>query len=159
MIACIPLDADGKLDIITEGERRYEVIELEQNGPEELSYARVRWLDDVVEERDEKLTEETIELFNELTRVAYKGSIDPLDLDLWTGENMLPSFTIAQKSGLEAPQRQALLSITSENERLSMLHSFLMQLLPKVREIETINDLIKNDGYIVTWNKRDRPEN
>ena len=26
--------ADGKLDIITEGERRYEVIELEQNGPE-----------------------------------------------------------------------------------------------------------------------------
>ena len=143
----------GELDIITEGERRYEVMELEQNGPDQLSYAIVRWLDDVSEERDMKLTDETIELFNELTRVAYKGSIDPLDESVWANPDKLPSFKIAQKSGLEAPQRQALLSITSENERLTMLHSFLAQLLPKVKEIETINDLIRNDGYIVTWNK------
>ncbi len=144
---------DGEIDVVTEGDRRYEVVELEQNGPDQLSYAIVRWLDDVVEERDEKLTDETIELFNELTRIAYKGSIDPLDESIWAMPEKLPSFKIAQKSGLEAPQRQALLSITSENERLTMLHNFLAQLLPKVKEIETINDLIRNDGYIVTWNK------
>jgi ATP-dependent Lon protease len=144
---------DGEIDIVTEGERRYEVVELEQNGPDQLSYAVVRWLDDVNEERDQELTDETIELFNELARVAYKGSIDPLDETVWSDPSKLPSFKIAQKSGLEAPQRQALLSITSENERLTMLHNFLAQLLPKVKEIETINDLIRNDGYIVTWNK------
>ena len=144
---------DGELDIVTEGERRYEVVELEQNGPDQVSYATVRWLDDVNEERNQELMDETIDLFNELTRVAYKGSIDPLDETVWSNPERLPSFKIAQKSGLEAPQRQALLSITSENERLTMLHSFLAQLLPKVKEIETINDLIRNDGYIVTWNK------
>lgn len=145
---------DGKVDIVTEGERRYEVVELEQNGPDQVSFAVVRWLDDVPETRDEDLAEKTIELFNELTEVAYKGSIDPIDEDMYKVEGQYPSFMIAQKSGLEAPQRQALLSIVSENERLEMLNKFLTHLLPKVKEIETINDLIRNDGYIPTWNRR-----
>jgi Lon protease-like protein len=144
---------DGKLDVVTEGERRYEVVELEQNGPDQLSFAIVRWLDDVQEQRDEELAERTIELFNELTEVAYKGSIDPIDEDIWKVDGKYPSFMIAQKSGLDAPQRQALLSVVSENERLEMLNKFLTHLLPKVKELETINDLIRNDGYIVTWNK------
>lgn len=144
---------DGKLDIVTEGQRRYEVLELEQNGPDELSYATVRWLDDIDEKRDEELAEKTIGLFNELTELAYKGSIDPIDEDIWKVEGRYPSFMIAQKSGLDAPQRQALLTIVSENERLGMLNKFLTNLLPKVKEIETINDLIRNDGYIVTWNR------
>jgi Lon protease-like protein len=147
----------GEMDVITEGERRYEVIELEQNGPDQVSFATVRWLDDEPEERDETLTDETIELFNELTELAYKGTIDPLDADLWNAADKYPSFKIAQKSGLEAPQRQALLCVTSENERLTMLHKFLTQLLPKVKEFETIQELVKNDGYIVTWNKKPGP--
>jgi Lon protease-like protein len=145
---------DGELDIITEGERRYEVLELEQNGPDQISFATVRWLDDEPEERDTELAGETIELFNELTEVAYKGTIPPLDESIWNAESHFPSFKIAQKSGLEAPQRQALLSVTSENERLSMLHKFLTQLLPKVKEFETVQELIRNDGYIVNWNKK-----
>lgn len=148
---------DGELDIITEGERRYEVLDLEQNGPDQISFATVRWLDDEPEERDSELAEETIQLFNELTEVAYKGTIPPLDESIWNAENLYPSFKIAQKSGLEAPQRQALLSVTSENERLSMLHKFLTQLLPKVKEFETVQELIRNDGYIVNWNKKPPP--
>jgi hypothetical protein len=35
-----------------------------------------------------------------------------------------------------------------------MLHKFLTQLLPKVKEFETVQDLIRNDGYIVNWNKK-----
>ena len=145
---------DGEMDIITEGERRYEVLDLEQNGPDQISFATIRWLDDEPEERDRNLAGETIELFNELTELAYKGTIDPLDESMWNAVDKYPSFKIAQKSGLEAPQRQALLSVTSENERLTMLHKFLTQLLPKVKEFETIQDLIRNDGYIVTWNKK-----
>ncbi len=145
---------DGELDIVTEGERRYEVLEFEQNGPDQISFATVRWLDDEPEERDTKLAGDTINLFNELTELAYKGSIDPLDESIWNAEDRFPSFKIAQKSGLEAPQRQALLSVTSENERLAMLNKFLSQLLPKVKEFETVQNLIRNDGYIVTWNKK-----
>ncbi|MDP4243839.1 MAG: LON peptidase substrate-binding domain-containing protein [Bacteroidota bacterium] len=145
---------DGEMDIITEGERRYEVLDLEQNGPDRISFATVRWLDDEPEERDSRLAGETIHLFNELTELAYKGTIPPLDESVWNAESRFPSFKIAQKSGLEAPQRQALLSVTSENERLSMLREFLTQLLPKVKEFETVQDHIRNDGYIVNWNKK-----
>jgi ATP-dependent Lon protease len=145
---------DGKLDVITEGVRRYEIVKFEQGPENELSYATVRWIEDVPEERDKHLADEAITLFNELCDIAYKGTIDALDASLWKSSDKLPSFAIAQKSGLEADQRQALLSITSENERLGILKNFLSQLLPRVKEIETINDLIRNDGYIVTWNKK-----
>jgi Lon protease-like protein len=145
---------DGKLDVITEGVRRYEIVKFEQGGENDLSYARIRWIEDIPEERDKSLADEAITLFNELCEIAYKGTIDAMDASLWKGPDKLPSFAIAQKSGLEADQRQALLSITSENERLSILKNFLAQLLPRVKEIETINDLIRNDGYIVTWNKK-----
>jgi Lon protease-like protein len=145
---------DGKLDVITEGIRRYEIVKFEQGPENELSYATVRWIEDIPEERDKHLADEAIELFNELCEIAYKGTIDALDASMWGATDQLPSFAIAQKSGLEADQRQALLSITSENERLGILKNFLSQLLPRVKEIETINDLIRNDGYIVTWNKK-----
>ncbi len=149
---------DGEIDIVTEGVERYEVLEFEQNGPGELSFATVRWLNDEPEVRDNDLAGKTIHLFNELAEIAYKGVIDPLDEAIWNAEDRFPSFKIAQKSGLEAPQRQALLSITSENERLALLHKFLAQLLPKVQELETIHTLIRNDGYIVTWNKKPGPD-
>ncbi len=35
-----------------------------------------------------------------------------------------------------------------------MLHKFLSQLLPRVKEFENIQELVRNDGYIVTWNKK-----
>jgi Lon protease-like protein len=145
---------DGEFDIVTEGKRRYEVLSLEQNGPDQLSFAVVRWLDDVPEERDSELAHETIDMFNQLAEVAYKGSVPPLDEEMWNAEDKYPSFKIAQKSGLEAPQRQALLSVTSENERMGILNKFLTELLPKVKHLETIQELIKNDGYIADWNKK-----
>lgn len=145
---------DGEMDIITEGERRYEVVEVEQPASaDDLSYAMVEWLDDVDEARDTELASDTIRLFNELAEIAYSGSVDPIDPLIDITDEVSPSFMIAQKSGLEAPQRQALLTVTSENERLQMLNRFLAQVLPKVKELETIQQLIKNDGYIVTWNK------
>jgi ATP-dependent Lon protease len=146
---------DGKLDIVTEGIKRYQIVSVDDPGTyDELLYANVSWIEDKKELRDTNLANETIRLFNELCDVAYKGTIDAIDSAVWGDVEKMPSFIIAQKSGLEPDQRQALLGITSENERLSILKNFLSQLLPRVREIEKINDLVRNDGYIVTWNKK-----
>jgi ATP-dependent Lon protease len=146
---------DGKLDIVTEGVRRFEVVTLDQNEPSEIPYAKIRWIDDVPEVRDEAIAAKAIGLFNELCEVAYKGSVEPLDPVVYAMPDKEPSFAIAQKSGLLPDQRQTLLLVTSENERLEMLVAHLESLLPKVKEVETINDLIRNDGYIPTWNKRE----
>lgn len=145
---------DGQLDIITEGIRRYQIVSVDNSDPNDLLYAQVKWITDRDEPRDTELAGEAITLFNELCEVAYNGTIDSLDISEWVQDDRLPSFAIAQKSGLEADQRQALLGITSENERLSILRNFLSQLLPKVKELEKINDLIRNDGYIPHWNRK-----
>ena len=144
---------DGRLDIVTEGRKRYEVVEFEQNAPDQLSFATVRYFEDEPEERDLTLGRETIGLFNELAELAYEGSIDPLDIDVWNTTERQPSFMVAQKSGLEPAQRQALLPMVSENGRMRILNRVLKQLLPKIKEAETIQGLIRNDGYLVTWNK------
>ena len=145
---------DGQLDIITEGIRRYQIVSVDNSDPNDLLYAQVKWITDRDEPMDTELAGEAITLFNELCEVAYNGTIDSLDISEWVQDDRLPSFAIAQKSGLEADQRQALLGITSENERLSILRNFLSQLLPKVKELEKINDLIRNDGYIPHWNRK-----
>ncbi len=144
---------DGKLDIVTEGVRRYEVIKFEQGEPNELSYAQIQWIDDDPEIRDEALAVEVIGLFNELCEVAYKGTVEMIDASMWKSEPMQPSFAVAQKSGLSPEQRQTLLLVKSENQRLEVLKKHLIDLLPRVRDIELINDLIRNDGYIPNWNK------
>ena len=145
---------DGQLDIITEGIDRYQIVSVDNSDPNDLLYAQVKWITDKEEPRDTELAGEAINLFNELCEVAYNGTIDSLDISEWIQDDKLPSFVIAQKSGLEPDQRQALLGITSENERLSILRNFLSQLVPKVKEIEKTNDLIRNDGYIPTWNRK-----
>ncbi|HYM19592.1 MAG TPA: LON peptidase substrate-binding domain-containing protein [Candidatus Kapabacteria bacterium] len=145
---------DGKLDITIEGVRRYEIIQLEQGGQNELSYARIHWIDDEPELRNKELAAEVITLFNELCDVAYKGAVETLEPAIWSAENKLPSFAVAQKSGLMPDQRQTLLLVRSENERLEMLKNHLEALLPKVKEAESMTELIRNDGYIVTWNKK-----
>ncbi len=145
---------DGQLDIITEGIRRYQIVSVDNSDPNDLLYAQVKWITDRDEPMDTELAGEAITLFHELCEVAYNGTIDSLDISEWVQDDRLPSFAIAQKSGLEADQRQALLGITSENERLSILRNFLSQLLPKVKELEKINDLIRNDGYIPHWNRK-----
>jgi Lon protease-like protein len=144
---------DGKMDIMVEGVRRYEIVQLEQGGQNELSYARIEWIDDEPETRNKELASQVIDLFNELCEVAYKGTVDTLEPTIWSAENKLPSFAVAQKSGLLPDQRQTMLHVRSENERLEMLKKHLEVLLPKVKEAETINDLIRNDGYIPNWNK------
>ncbi len=146
---------DGKMDIVTEGIKRYQIVTVDDPGTQdELLHANVTYLEDKPEDRDVTLANETIKLFNDLCEIAYRGTIDTLDTTIWSSIEKYPSFIIAQKSGLEPDQRQALLGITSENERLSIINNFLSQLLPRVRELEKINDLVRNDGYIVTWNRK-----
>jgi ATP-dependent Lon protease len=143
---------DGKMDIVVEGIDRYQIESVDDTTADKVLYAKITPIDDITETHNAELAGKTIELFNELCDVAYKGTISKLNRAEWTQPHKLLSFVIAQKSGLESEQRQALLGITSENERLDILHDYLQKLLPRVRKAEKLNDLIRNDGYIPYWN-------
>jgi len=60
----------------------------------------------------------------------------------------LKSFKIAEKSGLSILQQQELLTIQSENKRLSYLLDHFEKLEAKLEENKMMREIILGDGYL-----------
>jgi len=135
---------DGRMDIIVQGERRFK---LQQLNPEMAPYpmGTVKFLDNPEELLDVELASDTIQLFNQLIEIVYKDGRHRVDADLPVREI---SFLLAQKVGMELPKRQRLLELDSENERLGVLRTYLLDVLPKVERVDEIERIIRGDGYL-----------
>ena len=136
---------DGRRDIVVEGRKRYQIEQLTKSEQPYLTARTLEVLDEE-EERDEALTEKTIGLFNELVSAVYGSATLPLEPDEWVSKPV--SFRIAQKSGLQLVDRQQILEERSENRRLQALSKHLLEILPKVRAIDQVRKISRNDGYL-----------
>ena len=136
---------DGRRDVVVTGSDRYRVTAIRPNERLFLT-ADVSPFEDVVEMRDQVAMQGAIELYNELVDRVYGVAEEKLDAEEWREAN--PSFRIAQKSGLDLLIRQRLLEMRSENERLGFLARHLTTILPKIRQIDQIRTLSRNDGYL-----------
>lgn len=135
----------GRMDILVEGRRRYA---LSQIVPSTSLYSvgNVIFLPPARERIDAALAAKTVALHNQLMRIVYRDREFDLEYD---PANPELSFRIAQKAGMELAQRQAVLESNSENERLRLLHDYFVEIIPKLQSLETIERIIKNDGYII----------
>lgn len=136
---------DGRRDLVVTGVERYRVSAILPKVPSYIT-AETELIEDVEEERDIALMDETIGLYNELVDRVYgkaESKLDPVD---WL--RTVSSYRIAQKSGLELLARQSLLETTSENKRLGDLRLHLQTILPKIRQVDQIRLLSRNDGYL-----------
>jgi hypothetical protein len=95
---------------------------------------------------DPQLLATTVGLYNQLVESVYGEAEELLKASEWMWGGA--SFRMAQKSGLDLVVRQNLLEMLSENERLTFLHGYLSDLVPKVLELEKVQVLIRNDGYV-----------
>ncbi|MCC7437626.1 MAG: LON peptidase substrate-binding domain-containing protein [Armatimonadetes bacterium] len=137
---------DGKMEIVVAGTERFR-IDRYHDGDKPYLVAEVNTFEDEINAPpDFELLENTIRLYNQLAEVVY-GEAEPLlEPSQWiTGG---AAFRIAQKSGLDLSLRQNMLEMLSENERLSFLHQYLKELIPKVKEYEAMHALSRNDGYL-----------
>lgn len=137
---------DGKMEIVVIGTERFR-IDSYHDGDKPYLVAEVNTFDDETNAPpDFELLENTIRLYNQLAEVVY-GEAEPLlEPSQWiTGG---AAFRMAQKSGLDLSLRQKMLEMLSEDERLSFLHKYLTELVPKVKEYETMQALSRNDGYL-----------
>src|SRR6187200_1459592 len=75
----VSVSKTGEMNIITKGERRYELdnYELNPNGYYEGS---IRFLDDMNQEFDKVKMEETVKAYNDLVLTVYKGTVKKIDL-------------------------------------------------------------------------------
>jgi Lon protease-like protein len=135
---------DGRMDIVVQGRRRYKLHRYDYDlAPYTVGF--VQYMENSDEPIDPTLSRDTIELFNKLVAVVYKQTLQPIPIDL-RSDGL--SFVLAQKVGMNLNQRQQLLELISENRRLQKLRDFLVDVIPKLVQLEEVERIIRTDGYM-----------
>ncbi len=137
--------ADGRMDILVEGRRRYMLMDMVPSSTL-YSLGKVSMLSLKNEVVDSALALETVRLHNQLVDLVYRDEAYRLEYD---DTNPLFSFRVAQKAGMELARRQVLLELDSENERLKLLHDYFVDVIPKLERLGEVERIIKSDGFVI----------
>lgn len=132
---------DGRLDLITRGARRYDFIAIIEEAP--YPKARVTFVKEQREEIDPVLRDHAFTLYMKLIELA-KGQ--PHVEQPYEREKI--SYMIAHNSGMGLDERQKLLELEKENERLQFLVHYYQQIIPVVVEREEVKARILANGHI-----------
>jgi len=137
----------GELDIVVEGKWRFKRMDLEMH-PDGYYLSDVSRIKDNDSEGDlnfnlfftlKQRVQEMLKLVNFNVNQGFWDNLEKTNLK---------SFKIAEKSGLSILQQQELLTIQSENKRLSYLLDHFEKLEEKLEENRTMRELILGDGYL-----------
>jgi Lon protease-like protein len=131
---------DGRMDILTTGRRRFEILRLN----EERSYLRgaIEFFDDedaaapAAESR-----QQAIAAYNELLSLSSQGPLAPSD----AADPQL-SFRLARPV-TDLGTRQTLLSMRSEADRIRQLASFLPGYLIRERRVQHVKQVAPRNGH------------
>lgn len=131
---------DGRMDIVVEGEERFRLMELHS----EKSYytADVVLLDEEEQSVDIDLKERVITQHMKLLELAGR-TVRP---DLYKDEEFL-SFVLAKNAALDGEQKQELLEMTNENDRIQYLIRHFETLIPRVEKKEDVHRRIRSNGH------------
>ena len=131
---------DGRLDIAVRGEERFRLVEV----GDEKSYltANVQLLDDAAESVDLHLKERVITQHMKLLELAGR-TVRP---DLYENVEKL-SYVLAKNAALDGEQKQELLALDSENERIQYLIEHFEFLIPRVEKKEDAHRRIRSNGH------------
>ena len=135
---------DGRLDIVVEGRRRY-ILPRYDTGSSSYLVGVVEYLSQPQEKLNEILAHETVELHKRVIAIVYGDALPPHE---FVAERPNLTFALAQKVGMDLGQRQRLLDLSLENERLEFLHSYLIEIMPKLEKLSEIERVIRSDGNL-----------
>ena len=131
---------DGRMDISIEGRKRFRIEELDDE--DEYIRARVEMLADASDTVDRNVQQRVIAQHMRLLELAGRDVSPSAYQDL---DNV--SFFIAQNAGLTLTQKQSILEIPSESDRISYLVSFLESFIPQVERIDVLRKKIRSNGH------------
>lgn len=131
---------DGRLDLVTEGRKRFELVRVNQ----ERSFLRaeVLMIDDEPGTPPQADTSRAVQLHSELLAIA--GATQ----DLSAADPSLLSFYLAGSLPLDLDFKQKLLAMRSEPERLSLLISYLETIIPNLRRAATAREKAGGNGHV-----------
>jgi Lon protease-like protein len=132
---------DGRLDLVAEGRRRFEVLELNQ----ERSFLRgeVLFVPDESGEPAEVEKTRAIQVHREILTLA--GAVQDL-----SGANPdVLSFYLAGSLPLDLDFKQKLLGTRSEAERIKVLADYLEKVLPGLRRAAHTREKAGGNGHVM----------
>jgi uncharacterized protein len=137
---------DGRMDILSEGVSRFEIIEL--NHDRSFVQADVLFFEDSPEtlSSDQQRTK-ALELHQSLIEIA--GSESPIVKDARSAENDQLSFYLAHELPADLEFKQTLLGMRSENERMTTLIEYYENIIPKLRQVIRGREKASTNGHAV----------
>ena len=135
---------DGRMDILTSGRRRFEILHTHEDRP--YLQARVYWFDDEEGKDLAPLPEarRAIDLFTQVWQRVRKAEDIPVHFP--TPYRHL-SFRIAASLPLDLKFKQQTLALRSEPERLLRVTRLLETLLPQLNRTEKVRTKSKSNGH------------
>jgi ATP-dependent Lon protease len=131
---------DGRLDIVVQGEERFRLLELIDRKSYLMGKAEA-----IVEPREPvhvDLRERVITQHMRLLELAGR-TVRPY---LYEGDAGI-SYVIAHNAGLSLDQKQEVLEMLTENERIRYLTRHLETLIPQVEKIEDVRRRVQSNGH------------
>jgi Lon protease-like protein len=130
---------DGRLDIVTEGRQRFEVMQL--NRERAFLRAEVIMIEDEPGGASPEAIGRAIQLHAEIMGLA--GATQ----DLSSAEHVNLSFRLAGSLPLDLDFKQHLLDLSSEGERISALVSYFEAIMPNLRRAVRSREKAGGNGH------------
>lgn len=139
---------NGEMDIVIKGKSRYELLNYNLSS-EGYFIGEIKYLGEETEFEKGDF-DKAVENYNKLIDAAYKGTLEKINPNelRWIDGSESASFFMAQKCGLNLQERQQLLEIDKEQERLEYLLNYFKEVMPKIVESDRISQIIQSDGYL-----------
>lgn len=131
---------DGQLDLVTEGRKRFELLEVNQDRS--FLQAEVMLIEDEPGAAPRSETARAIQLHAELLAAAGAQQ------DLSAADPATISFYLAGSLPLDLDFKQNILALRSETERLSLLIPYLESIIPKLRRASQAREKAGGNGHI-----------
>ena len=131
---------DGRMDIVTEGRERFEVMQVNQ----ERSYlqAEVLYLQDEPANASTDQVSRAVEMHGEIMRLA---GAEPERLSAIDASGL--SFHLAGSLPLDLDFKQKLLALRGETQRIAALTQYLEAVLPKLRRSAHAREKAGGNGH------------
>ena len=135
---------DGRLDIVTQGSKRFVIHDLYEDKP--YLQAEVAYFDDAAEEKREEIDElisDGIELLKQLDSMTGKREDYTPLLKL---DRKIISFWISNSTGFTMDEKQRFLEMTSTSDRINKSVGSLKKIVERMKVTQEFRKIIGGNG-------------
>ena len=132
---------DGRLDIVTEGRERFEVMQVSQERS--FLQAEVMYLQDEPEKATVEEIAQAVKLQGEIVELAGSAPASPSQV-----EDRQLSFSLVGPLPLDLDFKQTLLGMRSEAERMQAVISYSEAILPNLRRTVRARQKAGGNGHV-----------